>query len=103
MSEQAARDHISSIYNKPEGEFGPTLFVEHHLEELSKDEWVAAVGRENPQPNEILNALVLLDAWDSEGDGTLITFDFTLPGHLTNYLISVRFDGDKITEDSMES
>ena len=67
------------------------LFVEHHLTELDADYWVANTGSGTPSHVDVLNALVADTTWvDLDDDGS--TVDCTLPGGVTNYLLSVRFD-----------
>lgn len=95
---------IKSIYGTEDGEFGPTLFVEHHLEEIENEYWVKKFGSEKPDPVKILEALVLVNKWASEDDDNIDTFDFSLPDNVTNYLLSVRFaDDGQVEEISMES
>jgi hypothetical protein len=99
-----AREAIKSRYGKPEGEFGPTLFVSHHLQELEPAYWLRTVGVQQPNPQQVLDALVLVDSWNSGGGETVDTFDFGLPGNASNYLLSVRFQDDGQVQDvSMES
>lgn len=100
---EAALARIRALYGTPEGEYGPTAFVEHHLEELSAAEWSACLGVEAPTARQVLDGLILVGAWDSAEDGVIDTYDFSLPGDVTNYLISVRFDGDEIVSVEMES
>ena len=95
---------IKSLYDKPEGEYGPTLFVSHHLSEIESAYWLRTVGIEQPSPDQILNLLVLVNSWSSEGDENINTFDVGLPENASNYLLSVRFDGDGHVQDvAMES
>lgn len=99
----SARQAIKSLYGRPEGEYGPTLFVSHHLDEIEPAYWLKTVGSERPKPEQVLDALVLVDSWASAGDETVNTFDFTLPEDVSNYLLSVRFGGDGQVQDvSME-
>ena len=100
----SARRAIKSLYGKPEGEYGPTLFVSHHLEEIEPEYWLRTVGAQKPSPEQILDALVFVGSWTSGGGGTDNTFDFGLPGNVSSYLLSVRFDDDGQVQDvSMES
>lgn len=99
-----ALEKIKSLYGTPEGEFGPTLFVSHHLEELKENDWIDAIKLTKPNPEQVLNALILVDEWSSKDNGVNDTFDFSLPNEITNFLISVRFSEDgSITDVSMES
>lgn len=100
----SARQAIKSLYGRPGGENGPTLFVSHHLTELEPAYWLKATGSERPNPEQVLDALVLVDSWASDGDETIDTFDFGLPEDASNYLLSVRFGDDGRVQDiSMES
>ncbi|HRE44670.1 MAG TPA: DUF2004 domain-containing protein [Terricaulis sp.] len=99
-----ARRAIKTLYGKPEGEFGPTLFVSHHLNEIEPEYWLRTVGVQEPSAEQVLNALVLVDAWASGGSETLNVFDFGLPGMASDYLLSVRFQDDGLVQTvSMES
>ena len=82
--EKVAIDAIKSVYGEPDQEYGVTMFVEHHLEELEPDEWVKICGSSSPNAREVLNSLVLRVHWDNDS-----IFDFTLPDDVTNYVISV--------------
>ncbi len=100
---EKALARVKALYGTPEGEFGPTLFVAHHLEELDVEAWEKTIGIRNPEPSQILDSLVLVASWGSEDEEKVDTYDFSLPNDITDYLISVRFDGDQIAEVSMES
>jgi len=101
--ERIAREKIAALYGTPEGEDGPTLFVAHHLAEVESDYWVATFGTGSPEAAKILRSLVLIDSWSSADDGEIDTFDFSLPGDITNYLLSVRFEDGEVVEVTMES
>jgi hypothetical protein len=84
-------------------EFSVDLFVSHHIEELDATYWQQHCGAVHPCSEQVLAILELRSHWGQEGDG-LDVFDFTLPGEVTDYVISVRFDDDGAVEDiSMES
>lgn len=102
-NEQAAREAILECYGTEDGEFGPTLFVTHHLEELNSKDWKDSLGKPSPDAQDILKSLVLLEAWDSEDDGENDTYDFSLPGQVTDYMLSVRFQNGEIVSIEMES
>lgn len=90
---------IKSSHGTEAGEYGATLFVSHHLEELEPSCWVKHTGSELPSPEEVLNLLVVQEVWS---DGSAI--DFTLPDEVTNYLLSVSLnENDGIDDISMES
>ncbi len=99
--EKSARAHIDAVYGTPDDEFGATLFVAHHLDELDASYWVKHTGNEKPDARQVLQLLEL--HLDPEEDGIDI-LDFTLPGAVTNYVICVEFDeSGNITSVSMES
>ena len=94
---------IKAAYGTEEDEFGATLFVSHHLEEIEKEYWKRILGTEIPSAQEVLDILVLQSHWGDEEDG-IDTFDFTLPEEVTNYVISVAFDEEgNVDEVTMES
>ena len=99
--EQAARAHIDAIYGTPVDEFGATMFVSHHLNELDDSYWMKHTGTSKPDPKQVLRILELsVDEEEEEID----ILDFTLPGRVTNYVISVEFDDSgNIGGVSMES
>jgi hypothetical protein len=87
-----------------DAESGIDLFASHHLEELDPAYWQQHTGTPRPSREQVLGLLVLRSHWDEEGDDGMDVFDFTLPGDVTDYVISVRFDGNGAVEDvSMES
>ncbi len=96
-----ALDAIRKVYGTEAGEFSTTLFVSHHLEELSTDYWQEHAGTDNPDPAAVLGLLELKSNW---GESDMENFDFSLPGDVTDYMLSVRFDETgEIEEISMES
>jgi len=92
--EAVARAHIRAVYGTPGDEYGVTLFVSHHLNEIEASYWLGHVGAVTPEPHQILDLLELKPVEDEvdEEDDEAIILDFTLPGGVTNYLISVEFD-----------
>jgi Protein of unknown function (DUF2004) len=100
--EAAARAQIKRAFGTASDEFGATIFVSHHLEELDSSYWKKHLSTENPDPRRVLELLELRSHWG--GDDEIDTFDFTLPEQVTNYVLSVMFDesGD-ISEITMES
>ena len=105
---QAALAAIKAAYGTEEDEFGATLFVSHHLEQLDPTYWLEYFQTEKPEPMKILDSLVLQMDFEEndeeEDEEALDMLDFTLPGEATNYLLSVSFDEDgQVEEISMES
>ena len=101
--EQVALSKIKSLFGVSAGEDSVTLFVDHHLSELEPGYFLKTYGTETPNSSQILDSLVLVDSWSSEDDGNDNVFDFSLPGDVTDYLLSVRFSGESVEEVSMES
>jgi len=102
--ETTARAAIKQSFGKVEDESGADLFASHHLEELDGHYWQKHLGTTKPEPIRILDILVLRSHWGDDDDNGLEVFDFTLPDHVTDDVISVRFDGTEVVEEiSMES
>jgi hypothetical protein len=100
--ETAARAAIKKAFGTANDEFGATLFVSHHLEELESSYWTKHLSTETPEPRLVLDVLELRDHWGE--DDELERFDFTLPEEVTNYVICVRFDDvGEVSEITMES
>jgi hypothetical protein len=51
QKEKLAKAAIKRSFSTPEGEFGSTLFVEHHVEQLSSDDWLKVTGEKHLKPN----------------------------------------------------
>jgi hypothetical protein len=99
---ESARAAIKAAYGTEDDEYGATLFVSHHLEEIESAYWEKQFGTAKPEPREILESLVLRSEF--EDDDEFDTFDFTLPGEVTDYVICVTFDEDgEVSDISMES
>ncbi len=102
--EKAARAAIKSAIGTDEDEYGATLFVSHHLEEIEESYWEKYLDTPRPEPSRVLDILELQSHWGDEDDDGIDTFDFALPGDVTNYVISVAFDEDgQVEEVTMES
>jgi hypothetical protein len=100
--EAAARAAIKKAFGTADDEFGATMFVSHHLEELDSVYWKKHFSTERPDVHRILESLVLRAHWG--GDDELDTFDFTLPEEVTQYVISVAFDeSGEVSGITMES
>ena len=102
--QQVALAAIKKAYGTEADESGATLFVSHHLEEVEGEYWKEHLGTEKPKPERVLELVEFKSHWGDDDDEGIDTFDFTLPGGITDYVISVRFDKDgKIEEIGMES
>ena len=80
------------------------MFISHHLEELDGEYWQQQLGNAQPAPDAVLAILELRSNWLADDDSGLDQFDFTLPGDVTDYVVSVGFDEDgNVADISMES
>ena len=85
--EKLAIDTIRDVFGTEEDEYGATLFVSHHLEEIEEDYWKKHLGTTNPESKQVLEILKLKSHLGDEDDDGIDTFDFTLPGDVTDYVI----------------
>jgi hypothetical protein len=100
--ELVARAAIKCAFECDEDEVSARLFVSHHLAELDSSYWKRHLSTESPAPSAVLDLLQLRSHWG--GKDEMETFDFTLPGDVTNYVICVRFDGEgEVSDIEMES
>jgi hypothetical protein len=84
-----------------DGEDSIDLFVAHHLEELPQDYWQEQLATATPDSATVIGFLVCRSSW---GKDDLENFDFTLPGDVTDYVVSAHFDEKgEIDGISMES
>lgn len=92
---------IKQAFGTQADEYGATMFVNHHLEEIPQDYWQERLGTASPEPAAVLGLLELRSNW---GENEIETFDFSLPGDVTDYVVSVHFnDAGEVDEISMES
>lgn len=83
-----------------------SMFASHHIDELDEAYWEPHAGTAKPSPKQVGDLLELRSHWGGDGDDDdgIDEFDFTLPGDVTDYVISVRFDEDGEVQDvDMES
>jgi len=80
----------SAIQSALADESSVALFVSHHLGALESTYWKKHTGTAKPTPKQIIDVLELRSHWG--GAAELDRFDFTLPGGVTDYVISVGFD-----------
>jgi len=100
----AALAAIRESADQGDEDSGIALFASHHLEELDAAYWQKHAGTPRPSAKQVLDLLELSSHWADDDDDGIDTFDFTLPGNVTNYVISVRFDeGGQVEDISMES
>lgn len=84
-----AFDAIKQTFGTEDGKGSVNLFVEHHLEELPQSYWQQRLCVSSPAPRDVVDLLQLRSTW---GKNDIEYFDFTLPGKVTNYVVSVHFD-----------
>ena len=84
-----ALDAIKKVFGTDEGKENVNLFVEHHLEEFPQSYWLQHLGASAPEPKAVIGLLQFRSSW---GDNDIEYFDFTLPGEVTDYIVSVHFD-----------
>jgi len=64
--EKPAIAAIRSVFGTEYDEYGGTLFVTHHLEEIEKDYWQDHLDTTQPEPMQVLDILVLKSHWDGD-------------------------------------
>lgn len=99
---ERCRQAVREVYGTADDEVGATLFVNHHLEELSSDYWVTHFGTASPPASAVIDGLIPVRA-HAERDGKGYSVDFSLPGGVTNYMVSVQVDGNDVADVTMES
>jgi hypothetical protein len=100
--EHTARQAIKNGFDMEDEESGVAMFVAFHLEELPSAYWQEQLDTARPDPSAVLDILELHAHWGEPDEMEYL--DFTLPGKVTDYVISVHFDDKgKIVEISMES
>ena len=72
-----------------DGEDSVDLFVAHHLEELPQDYWQEQLATATPDSAAVVGLLVCRSSWSKDD---VEIFDFTLPGDVTDYVVSVHFN-----------
>lgn len=82
--EEIALEGIKNSSRTEQGEHGIDEFVSHHIEELPKSYWKEHLGTEVPSAEQVIGLLVLREEWEDED-----VYDFTLPGDVTDYVMSV--------------
>ena len=97
--ENAARAQISAVYGTPDDEFGATLFVSHHLDEIDASYWVEHTGQAKPDAQQVLQLLELrLDPEEDEID----ILDFTLSAdEMAEVYALARPDGRQLSPPGM--
>jgi len=88
----AALAAIKGAMDESASDSSISLFIAHHLEALEATYWQKQAGTPRPAPKAVLDLLVLRSHWGEDDEEGLDFFDFTLPGDVTDYVISVQFD-----------
>lgn len=102
--EAAARAAIKNSLGTLEGEGETDMFISHHLEELDADYWKTHTGTATPEPSQVLDLLEYQPRVDEDEADVLASFDFTLPGDVTQYVLCVRFSEEgEVVDLVMES
>lgn len=100
---QMALAAIRRAFGTADDEYGVTLFVSHHLEEVEGSYWEQHLQTPSPGAQEVLGLLEPSPSWSKGEDGSE-SIDFTLPGGVTDYVLCVRFDDTgEVEEITMES
>ncbi|MBD2037721.1 DUF2004 domain-containing protein [Phormidium sp. FACHB-592] len=95
---------IKRLFDDGNGNSGVSLFASHQLEERDAAYWKKHAGTPRSSVKQVVDGLKLCSHWGDEDEGSINTFDFTLPAEATDCLLSVRFDEDGEGEDiSLES
>lgn len=76
---------IRQAHGTDDGEDSIDLFVAHHLEELPQDYWHEQLATATPDSAAVIGLLVCRSSW---GKDDVENFDFTLPGDVTDYVVS---------------
>jgi hypothetical protein len=104
-----AIDAIHAAYDPDDEDAPVTSYIQHHIEELDESYWMRHLTVAVPSPSQFLDLLVLRGHWGIDGndeidDAGIETFDFTLTGDVTDYVLSVSFNEQgEVTEIEMES
>lgn len=104
MEELARAKLAEMLAEGPEDDDVVVDYIRHHLEEVEAEYWQDQFGSVSPSYEDVLAGMVMVNAWSSSSDdGPIDTLDFSLPGGTTQYVLAVRFEGDKISSVEMES
>ncbi len=99
--EVAAREAIAAIHGTAGDEFGVTLFVSHHLDEVDAAYWRKHTYSDKPEPRQVLD---MLELRTDPAEQSMDMLDFTLPENVTDYVVCVEFDkSGNIVRVAMES
>jgi hypothetical protein len=101
MRQKLALDMIRQVFSTESGKMNINLFIEHHIAEVPPAYWEQHLGTATPGPKAVIGLLEFQSSW---GEEDLEYFDFTLPGEITNYVVSVHFNSaGEVDEISLES
>ncbi|RJG48638.1 DUF2004 domain-containing protein [Motilimonas pumila] len=92
-----ALNAIEAAIGTEQGEYSIDLFISHHLNLLSEDDWQQLIGKPAPSAKDMIASLDLVDQWEQ-------TYDFALLNQVSDYLLSVTFDDQgAVSNIAMES
>lgn len=98
-NQKAAFDSLKKASGTEQGKHSIDEFVLHHIEQLPGSYWQQHLGTDKPSNEQVIDLLILRSKWDDAE-----VYDFTLPGDITDYVVSVSFDEDgEIDDIVMES
>ena len=96
-----ARTALEQLLGTEEGDDSVDLFVQHHLDEIEADYWIAHLGTPTPAASAVLGLLQPREPWGDDGS---VHIDFSLPGDVSQYVLSVELDeDDEVIGVSMDS
>jgi len=80
---------IRQAHGTEHGEDSIDLFVARQLEELRQGYWQEQLATATPDSAAVIGLHAFRSSW---GEGDLENFDFTLPGKVTDYVVSTHLD-----------
>lgn len=89
--QKRAREALQQLLGTEDGEDSVDLFVQHHLNELEPAYWQQQLGTATPTGEAVLGLLQAREPW---GDEESLHLDFSLPGDVSDYVLSVEFDDE---------
>ncbi len=100
-----AFEAISKDYDLDEESETARFYLQHHLDELSKEELSDIFGEDEISKESFMNSLILqrVGLYPEDEESTVI-FDIQFPDEFTNYLMAVTFDdSNELSYISMDS
>jgi len=96
---------IAADYDLEEESETARFYLQHHIDEFTKDELSDIFGEEEINKESFMNSLILQRVGIyPEDDESFVIFDIQFPDEFTNYLMAVTFDdANELSCISMES